>query len=207
MKINCRRWNLAFIGCLLLTSVSSLSARAAADDKKSGSSSQQLLQLAYDQIVKSNFDEALPTLCKVVQVDRNSPTARRYLAFVLLQEGHPREALVQLDALKSIQTGASFDLLLRGVALDMTGKHEDALQLFQDLMTREPNSDYYRTKTIDELLVLLRYSEAYKLASDGYNSAKDVKIAAVYNQKLKKIRSIERLTGRPHLEAPVVARR
>jgi tetratricopeptide (TPR) repeat protein len=154
------------------------------------------LQKAYDQICKGNFEESVPTLCQVVRADRNSPTARRYLAFVLLQEGHAKEALGQLDALSKLQQRTTFDILLSGVANDMVGQRDKALELFREAMAREPQSDYYRIKTIDELFILLQYDEALKLATEGYNSAKDPKISAIYQQKIKKIHSIQRLTAR-----------
>ena len=157
----------------------------------------RILTKAYEQICKSDFDKAVPLLCQVVRADRNSPSARRYLAFVLLQEGHGKEALAQLDALNKLQPdGCTFDILMRGVANDMVGEREKALELFQQTMTREPQSDYYRIKTIDQLLTLLRYDEAQKLANEGYSTAKDAKVAALYQQKIKKIQSILRLTGR-----------
>jgi tetratricopeptide (TPR) repeat protein len=185
------------LALLFLWPTSCPSAFGAATPEGSTLSSHDLLTRAYEQICKGSFEDAVPTLCQVVRSDRNSPTARRYLAFVLLQKGQGKEALAQLDALNQLQpTSATFDILLRGVANDMVGQREKALGLFREAMAREPQSDYYRIKTVDELILLLQYDEAEKIALEGYNSAKDPKVSAIYQQKIKKVRSILRLTGR-----------
>jgi predicted Zn-dependent protease len=185
------------LALLFLWPFSGPAAVAATEPEQSESTSHELLTKAYEQICKSDFEAAVPLLCQVVRADRNSPSARRYLAFVLLQEGHAKAALSQLDALNRLQPeSATFDILMRGVASDMVGEREKALELFRQAMAREPQSDYYRIKTIDELITLLQYDEAQKLATEGYNSAKNPKIAALYGQKIKKIQSTLRLTGR-----------
>jgi tetratricopeptide (TPR) repeat protein len=183
-----------YIVSLLLWPVSSLSALAATEPDQSEATTHELLTKAYEQICKSNFSKAVPTLCQVVRADRNSPSARRYLAFVLLHEGRGKAALAQLDALNRLQRSCTFDILLRGIASDMIGEHERALECFRETMAREPQSDYYRMKTIDELLVLLQYDEAHKMATEGYNNAKDPKATAMYAQKIKKTLAIMRLT-------------
>ncbi|MBS1994244.1 MAG: hypothetical protein JSS83_27220 [Cyanobacteria bacterium SZAS LIN-3] len=179
-----------------LSPLAALPSMAAATPEAGTLTTHDLLVKAYEQICKSDFEQAMPTLCDLVRSDPNSPSARRYLAFVLLQEGHAKEALVQLEILNRLQEGVTFDILLRGVANDMVGKHEKALELFKETMARDPKSDYYRIKTIDELLVLLRYDEAMTMANEGLALAKDPKIVAVYQQKIRKINSILRLTGR-----------
>ncbi len=171
-------------------------ASAAATPDDNGLSSNELLRKAYEQICTGRMEDAMPTLCQVVRTDRNSPTARRYLAFVLLQQGQGKEALAQLEALHALQPESyTFDLMMRGVGNDMVGNHKQALVFFQQAMAKEPQSDYYRIKTIDSLIGLLQYDEAEKLATEGYNASKEVKIAAIYQQKIKKIHSILRLTG------------
>lgn len=187
----------AFYNCLLAalfsSSIFATTAQAAESDE---AVSHELLRKAYEQLTKNNFDSAVKTLCQTIKADPNSPTARRYLAFALLQQGQAKEALEQLDALSLIQEKSTFDLLLRGVAYDMSGAHKQALESFRETMAREPQADYYRIKTIDELLVLLQYDEALKLANEGYSTAKDAKLSAIYRQKIGKIHSILRLTDR-----------
>lgn len=186
------------LGLLLLSHARCPSASAATSpDESGGLTSNELLRKAYEQICAGKAEDAVPTLCQVVRTDRNSPTARRYLAFVLLQQGQGKEALAQLEALQALQPeGYTFDVMMRGVANDMVGEHKKLFELFQQAMAREPQSDYYRVKTIDSLIGLLRYDEAEKLANEGADATKEPKIAAIYKQKVKKIRSILRLTGR-----------
>lgn len=155
-----------------------------------------LLRKGYEQLRKNDLEKAIPTLCNVVRVDRDSPSARRYLAFALLQQGDGKAALSQLNALSLLQESTTFDILLKAVALDMIGEHEKALEYFQETMERDPDSDYYRIKTIDQLLILLKYEEAMELATDGYNSTTDAKVAAIYRQRIGKISAIQRLTAR-----------
>lgn len=169
---------------------------AGASDSNNESVSHEGLRKAYEQLTKSSFEKAVKTLCQVIKDDPNSPTARRYMAFALLQEGQAKEALLQLEALSLIQEKCTFDLLLSGVAYDMLGSHEKALEIFRQIMEKEPQTDYYRIKTIDELITLLQYDEALKLAGEGYNTTKDAKIAAIYRQKIGKVNQILRLTDR-----------
>lgn len=172
---------------------------AAQDSKKSPNSesvTHNLLRKGYEQLRKNDLEKAIPTLCNVVRADRDSPSARRYLAFALLQQGDGKGALSQLKALSVLQESTTFDILLKAVALDMIGEHEKALECFRETMDRDPDSDYYRIKTIDELLVLLQYDEAMELATDGYNSTTDAKVAAIYRQRMSKISAIQRLTSK-----------
>lgn len=153
-----------------------------------------LLRKGYDQLRKNDLEKAIPTLCNVVRADRDSPSARRYLAFALLQNGEGKAALTQLNALSLLQENTTFDIMLKAVALDMIGEHDKALKYFRETMERDPDSDYYRIKTIDQLLLLFKYEEAMDLATEGYNSTKDAKVAAVYRQRIGKISAIQRLT-------------
>lgn len=155
-----------------------------------------MLRKGYDQLRKNDLEKAIPTLCNVVRADRDSPSARRYLAFALLQQGEGKAALSQLNALSLLQESTTFDIMLKAVALDMVGEHEKALDYFRETMERDPDSDYYRIKTIDQLLILLKYDEAMELATDGYNSTTDAKVAAIYRQRIGKISAIQRLTSK-----------
>jgi tetratricopeptide (TPR) repeat protein len=155
-----------------------------------------MLRKGYDQLRKNDLEKAIPTLCNVVRADRDSPSARRYLAFALLQQGEGKAALSQLNALSLLQESTTFDIMLKAVALDMIGEHEKALEYFRETMERDPDSDYYRIKTIDQLLILFKYEEAMELATDGYNSTTDAKVAAIYRQRIGKISAIQRLTSK-----------
>lgn len=171
-------------------------AQATKKDSNSESVTHAMLRKGYDQLRKNDLEKAIPTLCNVVRADRDSPSARRYLAFALLQQGEGKAALSQLNALSLLQESTTFDIMLKAVALDMIGEHEKALEYFRETMERDPDSDYYRIKTIDQLLILFKYEEAMELATDGYNSTTDAKVAAIYRQRIGKIRAIQRLTSK-----------
>ncbi len=171
-------------------------AQATKKDSNSESVTHAMLRKGYDQLRKNDLEKAIPTLCNVVRADRDSPSARRYLAFALLQQGEGKAALSQLNALSLLQESTTFDIMLKAVALDMIGEHEKALEYFRETMERDPDSDYYRIKTIDQLLILFKYEEAMELATDGYNSTTDAKVAAIYRQRIGKISAIQRLTSK-----------
>ncbi len=137
-----------------------------------------LVQKAYAQIRKQQFDEAVPNLCMAIKLERNSVVARRYLSFALIQQGQMAEALQQLDLLDQLHNGIALDLFMKGVASEKLAEPTRAADWFRAAVDKEPANDFFRMKAINAFILLSKYDDASALSTDG------VKLTA--NANLKK---------------------
>lgn len=75
-----------------------------------------LLKKSYDQMVASEFREAIDTQIQAVKADKNNIDARRYLSYSLLKIGAAEEAIEQLNILLTMTKATPVDMLMCGEA-------------------------------------------------------------------------------------------
>jgi hypothetical protein len=145
-----------------------------------------LIQKAYSQIREKDYAHATKTLCASIRTEGDSLTARRYLSYVLLQQGLPEEALKQMS---SLHDPSAFDLFMKGVAFEMTSEPATAVDWFRAASEKEPQNTYFRNKAIDALIGVAKYDDAALLCADGNRLATDANVKSYYAEKLKKTKS------------------
>ena len=151
-----------------------------------------LLQQAYDQMKRQNFEHATRTIYESLRVDGESADARRYLAYTLLQRGLAKEALDQIQLMKA---PSGFDMFMKGTAYEALGDPKRAAESFQTAVDKEPGSDFFRTKAIKALITVSKYRSAATLCIGG-QSAKDAKAKKYYDDELIHTEYLETATAK-----------
>jgi Tfp pilus assembly protein PilF len=145
-------------------------------------SSTALLKKAYEQLKAQNFEAATGTLCQSIKTNGDTPAARRYLAYTLLQRGLPQEALHQIEV---VSNPIGFDFFMRGLAYESMGESKEATAAFQKAVDKEPDNDYFRMKAIKNSIMLSQYHEAAALSQAGGTKTKDMKVKKFYEDEVK----------------------
>lgn len=97
-----------------------------------------LLKKSYDQMVASEFREAIDTQILAVKADKNNIDARRYLSYSLLKIGAAEEAVEQLNILLTMTKATPVDMLMCGEACLQSGKLKQAEQWFKKALAADP---------------------------------------------------------------------
>ncbi|MBX9951986.1 MAG: hypothetical protein K2Y39_22630 [Candidatus Obscuribacterales bacterium] len=97
-----------------------------------------LLKKSYDQMVASEFREAIDTQIQAVKADKNNIDARRYLSYSLLKIGAAEEAIEQLNILLTMTKATPVDMLMCGEACLQAGKLKAAEQWFKKALVADP---------------------------------------------------------------------
>ncbi len=145
-----------------------------------------LIQKAYSQIRDKEFSKATKTLCTSIRTEGDSLTARRYLSYVLLQQGLAEDALKQMT---SLANPTAFDLFMKGVAFEMTANPTTAVDWFRAAVEKDPQNTYFRNKAIDSLIGVAKYDDAILLCADGSKLATDAQVKSFYEEKMKKTKT------------------
>jgi Tfp pilus assembly protein PilF len=155
---------------------------ATPDAQALDTSSPVLLKRAYEQLKAQNFEAATGTLCQSIKSNGDSPAARRYLSYTLLQRGLPKEALRQIDV---VSDPIGFDFFMRGLAHESMGDIKEATAAFQKAVEKEPDNDYFRMKAIRNSIMLSQYHQAAALSQAGGTKTKDAKLKKFYEDEEK----------------------
>jgi len=160
-----------------------------------------LVQQAYAQISREQYDEAVPNLCEAIKLERNSVAARRYLAFALLAQGQVSEASQQLDLLSQLNNQIALDLFMKGLVMEQMGKPTRASELFCAALQKEPKNEFFRKKAINELILLSKYADAAALCAEGKELSTDENGRKFYDNQLRHAQdlSAQTVAGRPCL--------
>lgn len=163
-------------------SFNSADASASVPVKRKVISSQlsQLLQRGYEQMRRGNYDDAVVTLAAAVKSDPDSLSARRYLAFALMRNGHSQEAMYQMLIIQRMAKASPFDSYTLGEAFSKMGKMSEAETCFRDALKANPNYDPARASLIKTLSSTGKYDEAFAECITGYKSAKTEMMSRYY---------------------------
>ena len=129
---------------------------------------------------KGNYDGAVVTLAAAVKSDPDSISARRYLAFALMRNGHSQDAMYQMLIIQRMAKATPFDSFTLGEAYSKMGKMIDAENCFREALKANPNYDPARASLIKTLSSTGKYDEAFTECITGYKSAKTEMMSRYY---------------------------
>lgn len=177
MKAKARVLSLLLLSNALLA-VSSTPASAAASNPSPESA--QLLQSAYTQLQKGAYEPAVNLLVQAVRMDRDSVSARRYLAFALLSLGASQDAAEQLALVMRMAKPTTFDKYSLGEAYLRLGRYELAQAAFDEALQIEPAYDPARAGLIKTLTLSNNWGKALDQCVEGYRQARNEKLGKYY---------------------------
>ncbi len=128
------------------------------------SSATLMIKRGYAQLQENNLADCRKEFSQALQSDGDNVTARRYLAYTLIKQSSPVEALNQLN---QVEDPSAFDLYLKGLASDMMFTPIKPLIAIQAAVEKDPQNNEYRLKAIHALINISKYEEASVLSSDG----------------------------------------
>jgi tetratricopeptide (TPR) repeat protein len=148
------------------------------------------LKVGYDEVEKGAYDRAVHDFCSAVRTDRDSVTARRYLAYALVKMGTPELAMKQLSLVQKMTTPTAFDLYLYGEAYFTAGEYKQALDSFQKCLALVPDFDAARGGVIKSLALQGEFNQATNECITGMTKAKDAPAKKYYQDMLKRVREV-----------------
>ncbi|HEY9785336.1 MAG TPA: hypothetical protein V6D17_08040 [Candidatus Obscuribacterales bacterium] len=124
---------------LLVTLGAVPSVAAAAGSQPVENNRDLLLRKSYDLMLKGKFQDAIISQRKAIAADRDSVTARRYLAYSLIQIGEPNQAVDQLTQITIMTKPTSLDMLLMGTAHLQANQFDVAERWFKEALEADPS--------------------------------------------------------------------
>lgn len=200
LKAKARILSLLFVSnALALGSVTPASAAAHSPSP----AMMQLLQSGYRQIQRGAYEPAVKTLMQAIRMDRDSVSARRYLAFALLNLGASQEAAEQLVIVMRMAKPTTFDKYSLGEAYFRLGRHELAQEAFKDALEIEPSYDPARAGLIKTLSLAANWDEALDECVQGYKQARNDKLGRYYRSLYSNIQTQRMANRRPFNPQPM----
>jgi tetratricopeptide (TPR) repeat protein len=127
----------------------------------------ELVQKGYTLFLSGDPEPAIAYLTAALKINPNDANARRYLAHACVQTDRYSSALKQYAALQQITGLSRLDTLLYAKAFACDGKVGKAVELYNELLTDDPNDDKARTNLITTLLNNGSADEAARRAAEG----------------------------------------
>jgi tetratricopeptide (TPR) repeat protein len=139
-----------------------------------------LLKNAYDHLTKNEYDSAVKILKKALVLDKDSLTAKRYLAYALVRKGQAKEALAQMQSVSKQITPNSFDWFIFGDAYYEAGGLEHAGSCFKEALNQTPAYDAARGGLVKTLVKQNQFNEAVAQVQEGLRYAKEKNVKNYY---------------------------
>lgn len=143
-------------------------AAAAAPATKSG---QPPLTKGYEQLKIGDLSSACNSFMAVIKQDPDSPMARRYLSYTLLQLGQPGDALSQLIYLTRLQKPSALDWYLFGEAYLLVGSYTQAEAAFNDSLKEDETYAPAKSGLIRVKALNGDFPAAYRMLSEAINDS------------------------------------
>jgi tetratricopeptide (TPR) repeat protein len=141
------------------------------------------LEAGYLQVQKGSYDGAVKNFCDAVRTDRDSVTARRYLAYALVKAGAPELAVEQLSLITKMTSPSAYDSYLYGEAYYTAGQYKLSAEAYQKTLNLVPNFDAARGGLIKSLTLGGEFELAANECLNGLKQAND-KVAKKYYQTM-----------------------
>lgn len=139
-----------------------------------------LLSQGYALIGQGNYDKAIEVLQKALKLDKDSITARRYLAYALVRKGQAKQAIGEMQKVSKQTTPNSFDWYIFGDAYYEAGGLNHAGSCFKEALHQAPAYDAARGGLIKTLVRQDQYNEAVAQVQQGLKNARDAKSKQYY---------------------------
>gem|GEM_PF-4161077 len=141
----------------------------------------------YSYLSKGSYDKAIKVLRKAAAEDKQCITARRYLAYALIQKGQAKEALNVMTAVSKMVPANSFDFYLFGAAYYAAGGTKQAKDCYNEALRQNPNYDAARAGLICSLAKQHNYEEALNAVQQGLQLTSDAATKRYYNSLTKAV--------------------
>ncbi|MBS2006445.1 MAG: tetratricopeptide repeat protein [Cyanobacteria bacterium SZAS TMP-1] len=162
------------LGCIILSAVcmpvSAEQAGAAPVDLASRPVSAKALpyiRQGYAEIAKKSYDRAIKSLRKAIAEDKDCISARRYLAYALIQKGQAKEALSVMQTVSKMVPANAFDFYLFGAAYYAAGGTAEAKDCYLEALRQNPRYDAARAGLVTSLTKQHNYEEALNAVQQG----------------------------------------
>lgn len=166
-----------------------------ANQKTISSDLAPLLEKAYNQMMQGQYDPAVETLNKAIKTDKDSITARRYLAFALVKSGRPKESIDQLDLISKSVKPTYFEWCTYGEAYLASGGLDQAESCYKEALKTTPRNAYARSGMIRISIKSGNYDQALDLATEGMKSSRDPEAYNYYKNLYMSALAAQRVSG------------
>ncbi|MDP3507739.1 MAG: hypothetical protein Q8T09_07085 [Candidatus Melainabacteria bacterium] len=139
-----------------------------------------LINDAYKEIGSGEAAKAVKTLVKALNIDPNSITARRYLAFALVQSKSYVPALTQMQKLSKITPMNAFDWYVFGEAYAGAGAVDHSLSCYEQALAITPAYHAARGGSVKALVRKGLFAQALQQADKGVPYATDQVVKKYY---------------------------
>lgn len=152
--------------------VALLPGQVSAEPKTISAELAPLLEKGYKQIVSNKFDAAVKTLNQAVKLDKESISARRYLAYALVKNNQPRQAIAELNTITKAIKPTYFEWCTFGEAYLNNGSLDQAESCYKQALKKSPRNEYARSGLIRVDLKAGNYQQAMSSATEGMKKAR-----------------------------------
>lgn len=135
---------------------------------------------AYNDLGKGEASKAVKTLNKALTIDPDSITARRYLAFALVQTNSYVQGLSQMQKLSKITPMNAFDWYIFGEAYAGAGSSGHSLSCYQQALAISPGYHAARGGAVKALVKQGQFGKAIELVDKGSAFATDKVVKKYY---------------------------
>lgn len=155
-----------------------------------------ILEKGYNQLKDGNNTNAVSTLKDAIKVDKDSITARRYLAYALIKDKHPVDAIKQLNLIvNKLNKPTYFEWCTFGEAYLAAGGVQQAQNCFEQAKKIAPSSHYVKSGLIRTSVKSGQYQDALGLAKEGMKNSKNPETYDYFKNLYMKVRMIELAKG------------
>ncbi|HEY9791250.1 MAG TPA: tetratricopeptide repeat protein, partial [Candidatus Obscuribacterales bacterium] len=144
-----------------------------------------LVKRGYELMLAGNSDDAAQYLVEAVKRSPNDASARRYLAYTLIEAGESGEAVDQFAALTKMQSLPPGDMLMYAKALNDAKQPEQAVNVYRAILAADQTNDRARTQLINLYTATGDKEKAIRLAQEGIQASPNMKDS--YQELIKKI--------------------
>lgn len=150
-----------------------------------------LINDAYREIGRGEASKAVKTLVKALTIDPDSITARRYLAFAMVQTKSYVPALSQMQKLNKITPMNAFDWYVFGEAYAGAGAVDHSLSCYEQALMITPAYHAARGGAVKALVKKGLFAQALQEADKGVPYASDSVVKKYYAALRQGVRDAE----------------
>jgi tetratricopeptide (TPR) repeat protein len=139
-----------------------------------------IIKEGYGYLSRGAYDKAIKALQKAVSLDKDCISARRYLAYALIQKGRAKEALTEMQTVSKLVPPNAFDFYLFAAAYYAAGGVKEAKDCYVEALRQNPAYDAARAGLVKTLARQHNFDEALNNVQQGLQLAKDESVKRYY---------------------------
>jgi len=146
-----------------------------------------LIKEGYAFLGKGSYDKAIKVLKKAIAIDKDSISARRYLAYAEVQSGHAKDALGDMQVVAKLVQPNAFDFYLFAAAYYAAGGVKEAKDCYIEALRQNPAYDAARAGLVKTLAHEHNFEEALNIVQQGLMLTQDQKVKRYYTSLTKAV--------------------